>query len=84
MFGYEDVLVYGFTTKQIDSVVMGSPLELFLAKAFLSYCQKNWLNNCQQEFKTVSYRRYVDYIFILFKSYNDFKFFQDFLIFMAY
>ena len=58
---------------------MGSPLGPSLANAFLSYHEKNWLNNCPQGFKPVFYRRYVDDIFILFKSNDHLKYFQDFL-----
>ena len=65
--------------KHIDGVAMGSPLGPFLANAFLSYHKKNWLNNCLQGFKPVFYRRYVDDIFILFKSNDHVKSFQGFL-----
>ena len=65
--------------KQIDGVAVGSPLRPSLANAFLSYHEKNWLNNCPQGFKPVFYRRYVDDIFILFKSNDHLKYFQDFL-----
>ena len=58
---------------------MGSPLGPSLANAFLSCHEKNWLNNCPQGFKPVFYRRYVDDIFILFKSNDHLKHFQDFL-----
>ena len=60
----------GLLYKQIDGVAMGSPLGPSLANAFLSYYEKNWLNNCPQVFKPFFYRRYFDYIFLLFKS-ND-------------
>ena len=69
----------GLLDKQIDGVAMGSPFGPSLAKAFLSYYEKNWLNNCPQEFKPVFYRRYVDDIFLLFKSNDHLKYFQDFL-----
>ena len=69
----------GLLDKQIDGVAMGSPFGPSLAKAFLSYYEKNWLNNCPQEFKAVFYRRYVDDIFLLFKSNDHIKYFQDFL-----
>ena len=69
----------GLLYKQIDGVAMGSPLGPSLANAFLSYHEKNWLNNCPQGFKPVFYRRYVDDIFILFKSNDHLKYFQDFL-----
>ena len=35
--------------KQIDGVAMGPPLGASLPNAFLSYHQKNWLNNCPQD-----------------------------------
>ena len=60
---------------------MGSLLELSLANAFLSYHEKKWLNNCPQGFKPVFYRRYVDDIFMLFKSNDHLKYFQDLLNF---
>ena len=65
--------------KQIDVVAMGARLGPSLANAFLSYCEKNWLNNCPQGFKWVFYRRYDDDIFILFKSNDYLKYLQDFL-----
>ena len=69
----------GLLYKQIDGVAMGSPLGPSLANAFLSYHEKNWLNNCPQGFKPVIYRPYVDDIFVLFKSNDHLKYFQDFL-----
>ena len=39
--------------KQVDSVAMGSSLGPSLANVFLSYHEKNWLNNCLQGFKPV-------------------------------
>ena len=58
---------------------MGSPLRPSLADAFLSYHERNWLNNYPQGFTPVFYRRYIDDIFILFKSNDHLKYFQDFL-----
>ena len=71
----------GLLYKQIDGVAMGSPLGPSLANAFLSYHEKNWLNNCLQGFKPVFYQHDVDDIFILFKSNDHLKYFQDFLNF---
>ena len=42
---------------------MGSPLGPTLTNAFLGFYEK-----CLPEFKPVFYRRYVDHIFVLFKS----------------
>ena len=49
-------------------VAMGSPLGSTLANAFLSHCEKIWLEKCPQEIKPLFYRRYVDDIFVLFES----------------
>ena len=57
-----------FLYKQIDGVAMGSPLGPTLANAFLCFYKKKWLDNCPIEFKPVYYRRYVDDIFVLFRS----------------
>ena len=66
----------GLLYKQIDGAAMDSPLGLSLANAFLSYHEQNWLNNCPQGFTPFFYRRYI---FILFKSNDHLKYFQDFL-----
>ena len=47
---------------------MGRPLGSTLANAFLCCYKKLWLDRCPPEFKAVVYRRYVDDIFVLFKS----------------
>ena len=41
--------------------------------------KKNWLHSCPQRFKPVFYRRYVDDIFVLLKSNDYLKYFQEFL-----
>ena len=71
----------GLLYKQIDGVAMGSPLGLCPANPFLSYHEKNWLDNSPQGFKPSFYRRYADDIFILFKLNDHLKYFQDFLNF---
>ena len=53
---------------------MGSPLAPTLANAFLCHYEKIWLiNECPSQFKPVVYRRYVDNIFVLFKSKEHLK-----------
>ena len=47
---------------------MGSPLGPTLANAFLCFHEQIWLNECPDEFKPAYYRRYVDDIFVLFRS----------------
>ena len=69
----------GLLYKQSDGVAMGLPLRTSLANEFLSYYEKNWLNNCPEGCKSVFYGRYVDDIFILFKLNDHFKYFQDFV-----
>ena len=54
--------------KQIDGLAIDSLLEPSLANAFLCHYEKLWLDSCPLEFKPVVYRRYVDDIFVLFKS----------------
>ena len=59
---------------------METPLGPSFANAFLSYYEKkNWLHSCPQRFKPVFYRRYVDDIFVLLKSNDYLKYFQEFL-----
>ena len=54
--------------KQIDGIAMGSPLGPTLANALLCHYEKLWLDSCPLKFKPLLYIRYVDDIFVLFKS----------------
>ena len=65
--------------KQIDGVAMGSPLGSSLANAFLVHHEQNWLDNCPLEYRPSYYGRYVDDIFVLFKSSDHWKRFQSYL-----
>ena len=65
--------------KQIDGVAMGSPLGPTLANVFLCHYEKNWLNECPSQFKPVVYKRYVDDIFVLFKSKEHLKRFANYM-----
>ena len=65
--------------KQIDGVAMGSPLGPTIANAFLCFYEKKWLEQCPDKFKPVYYRRYVDDIFVLFKSRDHLIKFRDYL-----
>ena len=58
---------------------MGSPLGPTLATAFLCHFEKNWLNECPSQFKPVVYKRYVDDIFVLFKSKEHLKLFVNYM-----
>ena len=62
------VLFDGEFYKQIDGVAMSSPLGPTLADIFLCFHEQIWLDNCPVEFKPVIYRRFVDDIFLLFRS----------------
>ena len=68
-----------FLYKQIDSVAMGSPLGLTLANSFLCFQENKWLQQYPQEFKLVYYTRYVDGIFVLFRSCDHLIKFRDYL-----
>ena len=50
--------------KQIDGIAMYSPLEPSLANAFLSYHEKNWLNNCPQGFKPIFFTDIMPMIYL--------------------
>ena len=69
----------GTLYKQIDGVAMGSPLGPTLANAFLVYHEKNWLEHCPMEYRSLYYRRYVDDIFVLFNSAEHLKRFYSYL-----
>ena len=47
---------------------MGSPLGPTLANLFLVNYESKWLKDCPVQFAPKYYRRYVDYIFLLFKA----------------
>ena len=58
---------------------MGSPLGPSLANTFLAHREQNWLNSCPLEYRPLYYRRYLDDIFLLFKSFDHLKRFQSYL-----
>ena len=67
--------------KQIDGVAIGAPLGPTLANALLCHFENFWLNDCPSQFKPEVYRRYVNNIFILFKSKEYLKLFVDYIKF---
>ena len=69
----------GKIDKQIDGVAMGYPLGPTLANAFLCFHGQIWLNGCPDEFKPAYYRRYVDDIFVLFRSPDHLEKFKYYL-----
>ena len=55
--------------KQIDGWHRhGLAFRAHLANTFLCHYEKLWLDRCPPKFKPVVYRRYVDDVFVLFKS----------------
>ena len=69
----------GIIYHQIDGVTMGSPLGHSLANAFLAHYEQIWLNDCPDEFNPVYYKRYVDDIFVLFRSPQNLEKFNEYL-----
>ena len=65
--------------KQIDGVAMGSSLSPTLTNAFLCFHNQIWLNECPDEFKPVYCRRYVDDIFVCFRSPDHLEKFNNYL-----
>ena len=66
--------------KQIDGVAMGCPLGPSLAFAFMAHHEQNWLDSCPSEYRPSNFQRYVDDIFVLFKSSEHLKRFQSYLL----
>lgn len=60
--------VFFMFKKEIDGVVMGSPLGPTLADAFLCFHETKWLSNCPPGFKPLIYCQYVDVTFLVFKK----------------
>ena len=58
---------------------MTSPLGPTQAYAFLFFYEQIWLNECPDEFKPTYYRRYVDNIFVLFRSPDHLEKFRNYL-----
>ena len=65
--------------KKIDGVAMRSPLGPTLANAILCFHEQIWLNECHDEFKPVYHRRYVDDVFVLFRSSDHLEKFKNYL-----
>ena len=60
-------------------VAMGSPLGPSLANAFLAHYEQIWLSDCPDEFKPAYYKKYVDDIFVLFRSPHHLEKFNEYL-----
>ena len=60
-------------------LAMGSSLGPSLVNAFLVHYEQIWLNDCLDEFKPVYCKRYVDNIFVLFRSPHHLEKFNEYL-----
>ena len=58
---------------------MGSLFGPALAKIFMCSFESKWLRDCLNNFKPVFYKRYIDYIFILFSSPDHADQFREYL-----
>ena len=58
---------------------MGLPLGPTFANIFMCFHEKIWLNECPSDFRPFLYRRYVDDIFLLFRSKSHVSLFFDYL-----
>ena len=63
----------------VNIINMGSPLGPTLANIFLCFYEKKWLSECPSICKPIYYKRYVDDIFLLFKSSEQVQSFRDFM-----
>ena len=66
--------------KQVDGVAMGFPLGPALANIFMSSFKSKCLWDCPNVFKAMSYRRYIDDIFVLFSSPDHAGKFREYLL----
>ena len=68
----ESFFIFGgeYYTK-IDGVALWSPLDPTLTNALLCYFEKKWLWKRTVEFLAIVYKRYVDYIFVIFNSFYE-------------
>ena len=69
----------GIVYQQVHEIAMGSPLGPSLANVFLAHYEQVWLNDYPDEFKPVYYKKYVDDIFVLFRSPYHLEKFNEYL-----
>ena len=72
-------LFNGTLYRQKEGLGMGLPLGPTFANIFMCFHEKAWLDECPFEFKPIFYRRYVDDVFLLFRSKSHVSLFYDFL-----
>ena len=77
---FESVFIFdGKFYEQCDAVAMSSPLGPILANVFTCHFENIWLENCPANFKPIVYRRFVDDTFLLFRTKDHVKKFQNYL-----
>ena len=72
-------LFNGILYRQKEGLGMGLPLGPTFANIFMCFHESVWLSECPSEFKPFLYRRYVDDIFLLFRSKSHVNPFFDYL-----
>ena len=65
--------------KQIDGVAIGCPLGSTMVNSFLCFHEQIWLDECPDEFTAAYYRKYVDDLFVLFRSPEHLENFKNYL-----
>ena len=58
----------GSLYKQVDGVVMGSPLGALLANVSICHSEQKWLEGCPNAFRPIFNHRYVGDSFVVFRS----------------
>ena len=64
--------------EQIEGCSMGNSLAPTLANCFMAHHESKWLSSCPENFKPIFYRRYVDDIFVIFKTKKQAKQFHNY------
>ena len=72
-------LFNGRLYKQIEGLGMGLPLGPTFANIFMCAKEELWLDDCPMSFKPALYKRYIDDIFLIFRSSSDSEKFYKYL-----
>ena len=64
----ESFFTFNNKYKQVDGLVMESPLGQALANIFMCSFESKWLRDCPNDLKPLFYRGYVDEIFAMLSS----------------
>ena len=74
-----DFIFTNIWSKQIEGVAMASPLGPSLGNELLAHHERNCLDSCPLDNRSLYYWRFVDDIVVLFKSSNYLKRFRSYL-----